>query len=233
MLCFSWRFMLIFLGKHLPSRFPSPRFSYPKLSNNSSRTSQSSHRKLVWTPVLRGICLSDVIIFSSFSVFISAQTFPLPSWRYLSENRKWTAPYFFHTQDSVSCEEKKKNSPWTTSHQSSHQVPLLLPIQSLPTHLPTKYRPPGLLSFMKSTVNTLIRSNRNIRGPIPAEVPVGGPSLFYPHHLPSGIPLESQSHKFQVSLLESSLSSVPRRQYILSISTYLELRPSRCPVSFD
>ena len=82
---------------------------------------------------------------------------------------------------------------------------------------------PGLLSFMKSTVNMLIRSNLNIQGPIPAEVPGGGPSLFYPHHLPPGVPLESQRHKFQVSRLESSLSSVPRRQDILSISTYLEL----------
>lgn len=69
MLCFSWRFMLIFLGKHPPFQVPQSQVQLPQTGNNSSRTSQSSHRKLVWTPVLRGICLFDVIIFSSFSVF--------------------------------------------------------------------------------------------------------------------------------------------------------------------
>lgn len=84
-------------------------------------------------------------------------------------------------------------------------------------------------SFMKSTVNTPSRNNRNILGPIPKKVQGRGSSFFYSHHLPSGIPLESQNHKFQVKPLESSLQPFQETVHPVWVSTYLELRPGRGP----
>lgn len=62
----------------------------------------------------------------------------------------------------------------------------------------------ALPSSMKSTVDRP-RSNWNFLGSIPEKIPVGGSSFIYSHHLPSGIPLESQNHKFQIKQPKSSL----------------------------
>ena len=76
----SRRFMFIFLGSQLPSRFPRLILkSQVRLPNLGNCSGISSFIKLIWTPALRGTCLFGVIPFSSFNDLISDQTFPQPS----------------------------------------------------------------------------------------------------------------------------------------------------------
>ena len=125
--------------------------------------------------------------------------------------------------------EPLHTSPKSQVTKSLSSSPYIL----CPPICPPKCHPhQALLSFMKSTVNMPSRSNWNILGPIPEKVPVGGSSFFYPHHLPSGIPLESQNHKFQVKPPESSLQRSQETVHPVFVSTYLELGQADVPCHF-
>ena len=148
----------------------------------------------------------------------------------------YTIHFHVRTLSPVKRRRKILLEPLHTSPKCCHQIPLFLSTHSLPTHSPPRPSPRRQVhphqaspSFMKSTVNTPSRNNRNILGPIPKKVQGRGSSFFYSHHLPSGIPLESQNHKFQVKPLESSLQPFQETVHPVWVSTYLELRPGRGP----
>lgn len=91
----------------------------------------------------------------------------------------------------------------------SVETPFSHSILSLTTHSCVPLQ--SLPSSMKSTTNMSSRSNRNILGPFPENIPVRGSSFIYSHHLPSGIPLESQNHEFQLKPPECSLQCSQNR----------------------
>lgn len=130
------------------------------------------------------------------------QVGPLSLQHYLSKDGKpytlwsglcllWREEEKFSMNHSLASPRVKFKNPYLLSHAFS-PTPHCLPHQDSP-------------SSMKSTMNIPSRSTWKILEPIPEKVPVGGGSFIYFHHLPLGIPLESQNHKFQIKPPESSL----------------------------
>lgn len=130
------------------------------------------------------------------------QVGPLLLQHYLSKDGKpyilwsglcllWREEEKFSMNHSIASPRVKFRNPFLLSHTFS-PTPHCLPHQDSP-------------SSMKSTMNIPSRSTWKIQEPIPEKVPVGGCSFIYFHHLPLGIPLESQNHKFQIKPPESSL----------------------------
>lgn len=66
-------------------------------------------------------------------------------------------------------------------------------------------------SPMKRTMNMPRRNNRNMLEPIFEKVLAVDSSCIYSHHLPWGIPIESESHKFQIKPPNSSLQRSQKR----------------------